>query len=66
MEQCNEKANRLKLIRDEVDQLRGPMEEAVEFLKNENKAVGCRNFIYQKNMCVFGNFDMKKRIFLNK
>ncbi|XP_066152945.1 structural maintenance of chromosomes protein 4 isoform X2 [Euwallacea fornicatus] len=42
-----EKLNRLKMVQDEVDELQGPMEEAVGFLKVENTVVRSKNFIYQ-------------------
>ncbi|XP_066249114.1 structural maintenance of chromosomes protein 4 [Euwallacea similis] len=45
-----EKLNRLKMVQDEVDELQGPMEEAVGFLKVENTVVRSKNFIYQYNI----------------
>lgn len=45
-----EKLNRLKLIENELEALKGPMEEAVGFLELENNIVRDKNFLYQKNM----------------
>ncbi|CAH0546726.1 unnamed protein product [Brassicogethes aeneus] len=49
-EQRTEKLNRLRIVEKEVEELRGPMEEAVGFLKTENTISNCKNFIYQKNI----------------
>lgn len=45
-----EKLNRLNLISKELEQLKGPMEDAVEFLNMENRAAHFKNFQYQKAM----------------
>lgn len=49
-ERRTEKFNRLQLVEKELNELRGPMEEAVGFLKTENKIIGHKNFLYQRNM----------------
>lgn len=49
-ERRTEKLNRVKLVHQELDELRGPKDEAVGFLKTENTVVTCRNYIYQKKM----------------
>lgn len=49
-EMRTEKLNRLQLVEKELNELRGPMEEAVGFLKTENKIVNNKNFIFQRNM----------------
>lgn len=51
-EQRTEKVNRLRLVEKELNELKGPMEEAVGFLKTENTVVYSKNFLYQKNMLV--------------
>ncbi|KAJ8956971.1 hypothetical protein NQ318_012135 [Aromia moschata] len=50
-EQRTEKLNRLKLVENELEELKEPMEQAVGFLKTENTIVYSKNFIYQKNIC---------------
>lgn len=49
-ERRTEKLNRVSLVHKELEELRGPKDEAVGFLKTENTAVACRNYIYQKKM----------------
>ncbi|XP_065161270.1 structural maintenance of chromosomes protein 4 [Atheta coriaria] len=49
-EKRTEKANRLKIVQDEVEVLREPMEEAVEFLKLENEIAREKNVVYQHNI----------------
>jgi structural maintenance of chromosome 4 len=46
----SEKLNRLTLIEKELEELRGPMEEAMGFLRTENKIATCKNFLYQRQM----------------
>ncbi|XP_968011.2 structural maintenance of chromosomes protein 4 [Tribolium castaneum] len=45
-----EKLNRLTLIEKQLEQLKGPMEEALTFLKTENKIAVCKNFLHQKEL----------------
>ncbi|CAG9833958.1 unnamed protein product [Diabrotica balteata] len=45
-----EKLNRMQLVDNELKELQAPMEEAVKFLKVENKVVTSKNFLYQKNI----------------
>ncbi|XP_030750331.1 structural maintenance of chromosomes protein 4 [Sitophilus oryzae] len=47
-EKRTEKLNRLRLVENELEQLKEPMEEAVGFLKTENKIVQNKNFLFQK------------------
>ncbi|CAH2012044.1 unnamed protein product [Acanthoscelides obtectus] len=47
-----EKLNRLQMVEKEVQELKGPMEEAVGFLKVENTVVSSKNFLYQKEIYV--------------
>lgn len=47
-----EKLNRFKIVEGELQELKGPMEQAFEFLKSENKIAICKNFLYQKEMLV--------------
>lgn len=49
-EERSAKLNRVNLVKQELDELKEPMEEAVGFLKTENTVVVCKNFIYQKQM----------------
>lgn len=49
-EKTAEKLNRLKLVQNEMDQLKEPMEEAVKFLKTENTIVRSKNLIFQKRL----------------
>ncbi|KAJ8924806.1 hypothetical protein NQ315_000960 [Exocentrus adspersus] len=49
-EQRTEKLNRLRLVEKELEELKGPMEEAVGFLKTENTVVYSQNILYQKNI----------------
>ncbi|KAL3284056.1 hypothetical protein HHI36_018225 [Cryptolaemus montrouzieri] len=53
----SEKMNRVKLVQNELEELKGPMEEAVGFLKAENTVVTCKNVLYQKKM-----FDLEKQL----
>lgn len=53
-ERRSDKLNRLKLIETDMNELRGPMEEAVEYLKLENSIMINKNALYQKKMLVFG------------
>ncbi|RZC39072.1 structural maintenance of chromosomes protein 4, partial [Asbolus verrucosus] len=53
----SEKLNRLKLIEKELEELKAPMEEAVGFLKMENKVVTCKNFLYQKYI-----YDLEEKV----
>ncbi|KAJ3660188.1 hypothetical protein Zmor_004654 [Zophobas morio] len=45
-----EKLNRLMLIEKKLDELKGPMDEAIVFLKTENTIATCKNFLYQRNV----------------
>ncbi|KAF7268607.1 hypothetical protein GWI33_018297 [Rhynchophorus ferrugineus] len=49
-EKRSEKLNRLRLVENELEQLKAPMEEAVDFLKTENKIVQSKNLLYQKSI----------------
>lgn len=49
-ERRTEKLNRLKMVENEMEELREPMEEAVGFLQRENTIVRSKNFLYQKSM----------------
>lgn len=49
-EQRLEKVNRLKLVENEVQELKKPMEEAVGFLKLENSIINSKNCLYQRHM----------------
>ncbi|KAK9877855.1 hypothetical protein WA026_020085 [Henosepilachna vigintioctopunctata] len=53
----SEKVNRLKLVQKELEELKGPMDEAVEFLKAENKIANYKNVLYQKNI-----YDMEEQL----
>lgn len=57
-EMRTEKLNRLQLVEKELNELRGPMEEAVGFLKTENKIVNNKNFLYQRNMLVYNYIEI--------
>lgn len=48
----SEKVNRLKLVQKELEELEGPMGEAVDYLKAENTVATCKNILYHKNMYV--------------
>ncbi|GJQ67663.1 putative structural maintenance of chromosomes protein [Trypoxylus dichotomus] len=50
-ERRTEKLNRLKLIESDINELKGPMEEAVEYLKLENTITKNKNILYQKKLC---------------
>ncbi|XP_060526989.1 structural maintenance of chromosomes protein 4 [Cylas formicarius] len=52
-----EKLNRLKLVENEMEKLRSPMEEAVGFLKIENTVANCKNFLFQKNI-----FELNEKV----
>ena len=45
-----EKLNRLTLIEKKLEELKGPMDEAIMFLKTENTIAMCKNFLYQRNV----------------
>lgn len=49
-EERTEMANRLGLVLQELEELRGPRDEAIGFLKTENTVIICKNYIYQKKM----------------
>ncbi|XP_018323917.1 structural maintenance of chromosomes protein 4 [Agrilus planipennis] len=51
-EQKCEKLNRVKLVENELKELKKPMEEAVGFLKLENAVTYSKSIIYQKNIQV--------------
>lgn len=44
----------LKVVEEVVNELFGPMQEAVKFLKCENKVVTCQNMVYQKRIHELG------------
>ncbi|KAF5289359.1 hypothetical protein FQR65_LT11870 [Abscondita terminalis] len=46
-DQRSEKLNRVKLVQKELDELKVPMQEAVEFLQLENSIALSKNIIYQ-------------------
>ncbi|CAH1155594.1 unnamed protein product [Phaedon cochleariae] len=56
-EQRTEKLNRLQLVENELNELKGPMEEAVGFLKTENTVVNNRNFLYQRDI-----YNLEKQV----
>lgn len=49
-ERRSEKLNRLKMVEEELTELREPMQQAVNFLKTENTVIRSKNFLYQKSM----------------
>lgn len=49
-EQRSEKVNRLKLVENEMKELKGPMEDAISFLRSENNLIECKNLLFQKHM----------------
>lgn len=51
-DQRAEKLNRVKLVEKELNELKKPMEEAVEFLKLENSVTSNKNFLFQYQMYV--------------
>lgn len=51
-ERRTDKLNRLKLIENDMNQLKAPMEEAVEYLKLENSIAQIKNILYQKKLYV--------------
>ncbi|XP_044758906.1 structural maintenance of chromosomes protein 4 [Coccinella septempunctata] len=53
----SEKVNRLKLVQKELEELQGPMAEAVDYLKAENTVATCKNILYQKNI-----FDLEDEL----
>ncbi|KAK5646128.1 hypothetical protein RI129_004592 [Pyrocoelia pectoralis] len=50
-DQRSEKLNRVKLVERELDELKKPMEDAVEFLQLENTIVLSKNIIFQWHIC---------------
>ena len=54
MEQLNEqraeKLNRVKLVEKEKDELAGPKDEALAYIRLENKVTCSRNTLLQKHM----------------
>lgn len=49
-ERRSEKLNRLKMVEEELTELREPMQQAVDFLQTENTVIRSKNFLYQKAM----------------
>ncbi|KAB0799073.1 hypothetical protein PPYR_06953 [Photinus pyralis] len=50
-DQRSEKLNRVKLVEKELEELKKPMEDAVEFLELENSIVLSKNIIFQWHIC---------------
>ncbi|XP_056633945.1 structural maintenance of chromosomes protein 4 [Diorhabda sublineata] len=69
-EHRTEKLNRLNLVQREMEELKEPMEEAVGFLKTENKVVTSKNFLFQKNIYSFQKklekYDEEKKTILEE
>lgn len=51
-ERRTEKLNRLKLIENDINTLKEPMQAAVEYLKLENDIMLNKNILYQKKMYI--------------
>lgn len=49
-EQKSDKLNRLKLIEDQIEELKKPMEEAVQFLTLENSISKSNNILIQHKL----------------